>query len=483
VHNQLAKLVRHTTVYGLGSALTAIGGFLLIPLYTHVLTTAEYGTLELLNRIADILILVMFMGVRQAYIRFYFDDKDEIWRNSVTTTVVAFALVSSIAIGAIFYPFRSFVLEHVFKNQISDVFLILVLSWVPVEMLIAIGLSHLQINMRSVPYVTINFLRLLLFVLLNVMLLYFYRTGVIGVLIAQIVAASVVAVSFLVYFLRWARGTIRISLLKSLLAFGLPYLPATVFMYMINNADRYFLSVYSSLEAVGIYALASKFGMLGLTLIMDPFNKVWAPFLFENYSTPKGPKLIGKVFMLYTLVSVFVALGIAVLSPVVIPLVSDEAFHSAYRVVPLICLASVFYGMACLADAGILIAKKTHYKPVIFGLASVVTVVGNFVLVPAFGVLGAAIASAVGFGALFIINLLFSNRFYRIPLEVGKFLLIFAAASCTYLLSIYAIDLGEGFAYKSLLALVALTMFPILLWTLGILSDDDKNSIKQLFQR
>ena len=66
-------LAKHTLIYGVGSVMVAAGGILLIPVYTHVLSAAEYGTLEILNRIADILIVVMFLGMRQSFIRIYFD--------------------------------------------------------------------------------------------------------------------------------------------------------------------------------------------------------------------------------------------------------------------------------------------------------------------------------------------------------------------------------------------------------------------------
>ena len=88
--------------------------------------------------------------------------------------------------------------------------------------------------------------------------------------------------------------------------------------------------------------------------------------------------MIAKVFTLYTLVVVAVGLIISVLSPIVIPLISDAAYHTSYKLVPLICLAAIFYGMASVADAGILISKKTFYKPILFGAAGIVA----FVLSP-----------------------------------------------------------------------------------------------------
>ncbi|PQP33964.1 hypothetical protein C6A37_10225, partial [Desulfobacteraceae bacterium SEEP-SAG9] len=138
---------------------------------------------------------------------------------------------------------------------------------------------------------------------------------------------------------------------------------------LLMNSDRYFLGIFSSLDAVGIYSLGYKIGFLGLGLIMDSFGKVWSPFLFANYNKADGPVLIGKAFTYYTLVSVTFGLLIAIVSPIILPFISPEAYQVTYKLIPLICLGSIFYGMASLADAGILIAKKTIYKPLIFGIS------------------------------------------------------------------------------------------------------------------
>ena len=139
-------------------------------------------------------------------------------------------------------------------------------------------------------------------------------------------------------------------------------------MFVILSADRYLLTYFCDVAQVGIYSLGYKIGMLGTMLLMEPFQKVWAPFLFEYYKKENGTVIIGKMFTIFILVAVIFCLTISILSPIVLPYISGKAFHSSSKIVPLICLASIFYGMACLADAGILIEKKNLLETVIYSV-------------------------------------------------------------------------------------------------------------------
>ena len=123
---KIIKLAGHSFVYGIGNALGAIGGFILIPLYTHVLSTAEYGILELLNRTADILMLFMLMGVRQAFIRFYFDHDDSEWHKTVVFTTIALILISAVIISSIFVPLRGLIADTLFKDSTTEKYVLLV---------------------------------------------------------------------------------------------------------------------------------------------------------------------------------------------------------------------------------------------------------------------------------------------------------------------------------------------------------------------
>jgi O-antigen/teichoic acid export membrane protein len=171
------------------------------------------------------------------------------------------------------------------------------------------------------------------------------------------------------------------------------------------------------------------------------------------------------------------------MSPILIPLISAKPFHASYKLVPLISLGSIFYSMACLADAGILISKKTGYKPLIFGLSAFIAVALNLLLVPRYSSLGAAIAIAFSFLTLFIINLYISNKFYVIVIEYKKLFSIFMFATTAYLFSIFLFSFADNIKYMKIFSILPCLIYPAMLWFGGFFSADEKLFVRGLFAR
>jgi len=475
-------LARHLVIYGLGNALGVAGGFLLIPLYTHVLATSEYGVLELINRSADILILVMFNGVRQGFIRHYFDQDSDEWHKIVVSSTLIFLSALSIVVSVAVLVFREALSGLLFKGEAPSVLLVFITVWLPLEMVVKIGMTHLQIQMKSSKYVLIDLTCFVLSLSSNILLVYFYRRGIEGILITNMWIAGTIGLTFAAVLLRWTGARLSVQVIKDLVKFGAPYAPTAVFMFFLSSSDRYFLSAMTSLDEVGVYALAYKVGMFGTSLIMGPFGMVWTPFLFENYRKKEGPELIGKVFTFYTTVVVGVGLFISALSPMVIPMISSQAYHASYRLVPPICLAAVFYGMACIADAGILISKKTFYKPVLFGASGLVAVGLNLFLIPRYGATGAAFSLSAGFFTLLIFVHSVSSKFFFFRVEYRKIIVIFASAFVVYCFSNALLGWGIEKPVLKICSVLSLGLFPLAAWYGGIISAHEKSSLSELLR-
>ena len=190
--------------------------------------------------------------------------------------------------------------------------------------------------------------------------------------------------------------------------------------------------------------------------------------------------LVTSQYKQYWLHQKCLLLNLAVSFPpsIVIPLLSGEAFHDSYKIVPLICLGSILYGMASMADAGILTKKKTGYKPFIFGSAAAAGILFNFLLVPSFGGYGAAVALALTFLILLIVNYIVSNKFYYIHIEYSKMLLIFGGAVLVYFISTFVFDPND--VSKQILSVLTFLLYPVILWFGGLLSTKEKELLLQL---
>ena len=480
---KLKEFGKHSIIYGIGNMLQAAGGFLLIPFYTHMLITSDYGTLELLNRTADILILLIMFGVRHAFMRFYFDHDNDEWRKTVLGTTTVFLLCSSVVVFIVFWPIKGWVAQVIFDDPVIGVLFIYVMVWIPLDLIVDTGLIHLQIQLKSLTYVIINFFKFIAFIGSNIILLYYFEMGIVGVLVTNVWIAALIGVGFLIKIFRWTRFKVSIDVLKKMLIFGLPYIPTSFFGFIINSSDRYFLAAYSDLGEVGIYSLGFKIGMFGVMLIMEPLSNVWTPFLFDNYKKDNGAALISKLLTINALVGFAAGLGIAMAAPIVIPWISDEAYHSAYKLIPYICIGSVFFGLANLADYGILITKKTIYKPFIYGGIALIAITANFMLVPTYAGLGAAIAIAITFFALMITNFAVSMKLYPIPLEIRNMILICLGAIGVFFVADFIINIDPFNIYYQGLSLLSFLLYPVILWIGGLLNEKEKQYLFMIFKK
>ena len=130
--------------------------------------------------------MLYLWGYVRAYIRFYFEKNNKKWKNKVTFTTYLFVGMSSLMIVLLLLPFIG--LFKNFINEINDekLLLIILLSWLPFEALLNVGLTSLQIEMKSIIYVAVSISKLLLIIVSIVVLVYIFRFGVIGIIFTNL---------------------------------------------------------------------------------------------------------------------------------------------------------------------------------------------------------------------------------------------------------------------------------------------------------
>jgi O-antigen/teichoic acid export membrane protein len=217
------------------------------------------------------------------------------------------------------------------------------------------------------------------------------------------------------------------------LAFGLPLIPHLMSHWAISYFDRLLIQRFATTSEVGLYSLGYNFGLI-MQLITGSINTAWAPF-FYNINREKGEEQakaeVAKLSTYWLMLVGLAAMGLASLGPEVLRLMAAPAFWGASRVVPVIVLSYFVHGMYFMAVNPIFYRERTGILPWLSGMAAAVNVGLNFLLVPRWGMMGAAWAAAAGFAVLFVMVLSYSRKFYRVPYEYGRgaaALLILAAA-------------------------------------------------------
>jgi O-antigen/teichoic acid export membrane protein len=213
---------------------------------------------------------------------------------------------------------------------------------------------------------------------------------------------------------------------RDLLGYGIYLIPTGLLNFLLHLSDRYFLKHFSSLQAVGLYALGYRFGEI-LFFAQQAFVLAWPQFLFENRKSPEAPALYARVFTYFLAIMGFLWLAVSLLAEELVKIMAAPSFHEAYRVVPWIAGAFFFQALAPVGNVGMALHRKVKYRPMVLGAAVLFNLGLNYWLVPRYGSMGAAVASFASLLLKSSLEILVGNRLYPVPYEfsrIGRLVLV-----------------------------------------------------------
>ena len=451
--------VRHLATYGGGVIMLNALSFLLLPLYTRCISPSDFGVLELLNRSSDILRIALALGVGNSALMFYqFERHNPRKQRRVFPTAITglFILGAALVLGLQLFSSR---LAQIFLANASLGWAVTIFLWCALlELIFQVGLTCLQAQIESLTYTAITISRVLFALLVNLVALLLLHAGLRGAVLALL--AHTLLFAFVVSFLLFRSQGFGLDwkLWKSMLKFGLPFVPSGAFIFVLNNGDRYFIQRYSGSYAVGIYALSYKLGMLVSVLVLGPFLKYWSAVMYETATAADGATKLGKTATYLCLAYTAFALPVSVLAPELIHAISGSAFAGAAPIVPWICLSYLFWSLSTVLDTAFYVTKKTAYKPALAGGGAAICTAFYYVLIPRYGNMGAALATLFGFASFFALTWIVSRRIIPIRLEWGRMLTILCVAIALYA----AAALASGITHIVLAVGVSLA-FPLIL--------------------
>jgi O-antigen/teichoic acid export membrane protein len=436
MRGEIIKLGRHGLVYGLGIMLSKAVSFVMLPVYTRYLTPADYGTIELLTTTMDIIIMIAGIGLTATIFKYYSHYESQGEKNEVISTAIIMMLILcslTATLGIILSPQLSKLVFHHQEN--SFYFQLIFIIYFFQEGMITISLLFIRALQNSKLFVSINLAKLLVQVFLNIYLLVVLKMGIVGILYSTLVADFLVALYLSVYAFK--RVGFRYSLSKSreMVRFGFPFIFVSLSSFTLTFSDRYFLNVFSDLESVGVYALAYKFGFLMGYLSVTPFMQIWDPQRFEIAKQENALLIFKKVFLYFNIVVISLSLVICLFVKDVLTVMSDPAYLEAYRIAPIVILAYIIQGWTFYCNLGIYIKGQSQRMATASLLSAVGVIALNFLLIPTYGVYGAAWATVGAFFIRFILIHTTSQKLYPVNYGWNKQLLLLMVAVLIYIAS------------------------------------------------
>ncbi len=303
------------------------------------------------------------------------------------------------------------------------------------DTLVIVPFAYLRMENRAKKFATLRLLNIFINVVLTVYMLVFLKMKTDAIFIANLIASGATALMLL--WVVFPQLTLRLSgrLYKEMLRFGLPYIPAGLAGIAIQVIDRPIVKAMTNDATLGVYQANYRLGVL-MMLVVGMFDYAWRPFFLTHAKDPDAPKLFSKVFtyLVALLMLVFVTGSLFVEDIARIRIMGHyfigSDFWGGLNIVPIILLAYVFTGAYVNFVVGVYLEKKTKYLPYATGAGAVVNVVANLLLIPKFGIVGAAFATLLSYVVMAVGIYFPSQRLYHIKYEWGRLLrLAFAGGS------------------------------------------------------
>jgi len=481
MYDVLKSVVHHSAVYGIGTVLNRIVGFLLIPVYTHYLTTTDYGTIELIELTTYITGMFLAAGISYSVLRFYYDADTVEEKRLVVSSAHISTLAISLVFGSSLVLFAPSVSNMVFESQDNGGLFRLAFTTLILSVASEAPMGYIRAQQKSVLFTSIALARLALSLTLNIVFLASFGWGIRGIILSALITQVLTTIVVSSYTFWHTGAGLSHARIREMIAYGLPMIPGALSLYILNFADRYLLPRYSSLSELGIYSLGYRFGMVVGPLVTEPFMAIWIPKMFEIAKRPDATTIYANMLTYFLLVETFIGLGIAVLIQDVLGFMSAPEFHSAYQVVPIIVLAYVLWGLSYHVRVGIMLAKRTKYIAYIMGAGALCNVVLNLLLIPRMGSWGAALATLAAYLLVLVLTYFVSRRFLSVDYQFVRILKVLSIAALIYTLS-------RGLSMDPILLRIGLRIgsvmtFPLLLLVVGFYREEEKRKVRELLLR
>ena len=407
------RLLSNTAILGAGTFISKVLVFLLMPLYTALLSTKEFGTADILTQTANLIIPLAALGMGDALFRFAIDAEEQKRKETLGSAIGV--LVAAIpCLAALIQLLRFF--------EIYDGYIWLVFFYICSANFHLIFANYLRACDRTKAFAIQGIANTVLTILLNILFLVVFEMGVMGYVLSVAVSDFLITVAlfFICKLYREVRFSFgNTSLVRSMLKFGIPYIPTTI-MWMITSAsDRFIVTAFSGAAENGLYAAAYKLPTL-ISLAGGVFIEAWQFSSVNDAKKEERASFFGNVYRNYVGIMFMVGSALVVMSKFMTNLLLDSSYHSSWQYVPVLSIAMIFSAFSAFLGSVYFLEKKSVRSFVTAGIGAITNILLNFLLIPHFGAMGAAVATVISYLVAFVIRACDTVKYLRFNLCTVK---------------------------------------------------------------
>ena len=417
----------HAATYAIGNIARRFVGFVMLPIYTRFLTPADYGVIGLLTFALALMEPLLGARLGWAVPKFYFDARDQRGRRTVIWGALILTGAASIVSVLVLVLFRNVAADLLFGNRKYALALGLFAISLMTQPMEQVGMTYLRLRERSGLFLTFSVSKLLLQLVLNLLLVVWWRGQVMGVVLSAVISSVMIAMGSTIYVAVHEAPAFDWQVTKRMMQFCWPLWLSAIAGIYIGASGALFLRAFDTLSDVGRLQLALRFATTVGMLLWVPFLQHWEPMSFRYYKEVDGKRKFQVAFVAISALMFIGGMAISNFAEPVIKVMAAKSFYAAVSVVPILTLAAILDRLRTFFDFSFMITDRTKMRGAYQYATAVVITIAYVGLIPHFGLIGAAAAQSLTFIGTFIYVYFLSRRYYDPEIKllpIGLFSLI-----------------------------------------------------------
>lgn len=417
------KTLLDTTLYMSGNLFSQGISFLILPIFTHYLSPEDFGIYNYTNSIKSVLAVVTTLSLNSFVLRYYFKLNTEEEKKKLASTTFLFLLGFSgllLLVEYIGIP----VLIRVFSIRIPfDPYFSLTVINIFLETAIVIPMVLLRVRRKALAFVGISLAHALLTIALGLIFVISFKWGLVGRYYGILIANILFMLIYLFCTFNFIPVSFDLSFLKKGMRFSAPLLPAAIATMALACLDRVWLERYVSLSQLGIYTTAFTLGT-ALLIITRAFYMAVEPEIFASFERSDFNQRVLVMKNRFVLTITLIGAIMIIFSKEAVEIFLAPSFLDTYKIIPFFVVVSVLRASRTLVTTVFHAFNKTNYEFYIMVVGLLIGVISNMVLIPHFGVYGAAAASIITFSGIQLVSFLLLKKISGLKWDIAYELLL-----------------------------------------------------------
>ena len=405
------SLLKNIGIFTIGSFGSNIVSFFMVPLYTAVLNTAEYGSVDLITSTAALLTPILLLSIQDATLRFGMDPaykKEDVLSTSINITFKGSVLL---LIGLIVVRVLNLV-------NISTIYLAFLFVFFVLGALNNILNLYLKAKNKASVIAVSGILCTLTICSSNVLLLLVFKYGIIGYMISNIIGIFIQVIYQLV--VGKAYEDVHISnytnLAKPMIKYSSLLIPNSISWWINNASDRYILTWLRGVSATGIYTVSYKIPTI-LSMFQNIFLNAWSISAIVEFDENDTDGFIGTNYSMYSFLSMLVCSGVLIINIPLAKFLYRGDYFSAWRCVPFLMFGTVFSGISQFEGSLFAATRNTKQVAKTTVIGAIVNTICNFVFIYFIGAIGAALATLLGYAVTWVLRTRYLRSFIKMKVN------------------------------------------------------------------